>query len=403
MRHQFHLRAAAIIAVFICATLPTAVLAKVVTSESSVSVGADEIVQDDLFISGETVAIDGTVNGDVYAAAGSVTVNGTVNGDVYMAGGMLTLNGTVRQDVLAAGGNVFINGATIGDSLILVGGNVIVDDATTVGGGMIYATGTMNLAAYIGRGLMGASGDLAFSGSVAKDMNVTAETIAIGANAAVDGNLSYLSEQPLAIENEAVVAGSIQRIAPDVKPDQPSHEGEIGWRIWMFLAALLVGCLAIRFFPRASSQAAERVIRQPLHAYIFGIAAFIGLPIAIAILCFTIIGIPLALLTLAAYLVSLYLVQIVLGLVIGRLFYHHLQGKEWNRYASFGIGLLALYIVTALPYLGPLLSFLGIPFAFGAIVLMIEDALKKKPAPPVPAQRPPAKKRPTVRLAKTKK
>mgnify|MGYP003704659079 CR=1 FL=1 len=42
---------------------------------------ADQTVDDDLFISGETVSVDGTVNGLVIASGAVVNVNGTINGD----------------------------------------------------------------------------------------------------------------------------------------------------------------------------------------------------------------------------------------------------------------------------------------------------------------------------------
>lgn len=50
------------------------------------TIPADQTVDDDLIISGETVTIDGTVNGLVLAAGNSVTVNGTINGDLFAFG-----------------------------------------------------------------------------------------------------------------------------------------------------------------------------------------------------------------------------------------------------------------------------------------------------------------------------
>ena len=66
-------------------------------TDTSISIGDDEVINDDLYLLGTNVTIDGTVNGDVFAAGNSLTVNGTVNGNVYLMGQNVTVNGTVSR------------------------------------------------------------------------------------------------------------------------------------------------------------------------------------------------------------------------------------------------------------------------------------------------------------------
>ena len=95
---------------------PVTVNAMIVNSKGNVTIAADETIDDDLFIAGETVTIRGVINGDVYAAGGTVDIDGVVNGDVLAAGGMVTISGQIKDDVRVAGGQVTISNAIIGDN-----------------------------------------------------------------------------------------------------------------------------------------------------------------------------------------------------------------------------------------------------------------------------------------------
>lgn len=62
----------------------------------TVVIGADEVIEDDLFVTGGTVTIDGIVRGDLFATGETVTVNGQVEGSLLISGRTLVLDGTVN-------------------------------------------------------------------------------------------------------------------------------------------------------------------------------------------------------------------------------------------------------------------------------------------------------------------
>ena len=66
-------------------------------TDTSISIGEDEVINDDLYLFGTTITVNGIVNGDVFAAGNSLTVNGTVNGNVFLVGQEVTVNGAVSQ------------------------------------------------------------------------------------------------------------------------------------------------------------------------------------------------------------------------------------------------------------------------------------------------------------------
>ena len=86
-----------------------------------VVIGKEEVINDDLFVGGNTVTVDGTVNGDLIAGGQTVIINGKVTGNVIAAGASVTVNGEVGHDVIAAGAAVTI-GPTPDQPQCLYGG-----------------------------------------------------------------------------------------------------------------------------------------------------------------------------------------------------------------------------------------------------------------------------------------
>src|SRR5688500_7385591 len=79
------------------------VLAVEIRGGETVTIGKDEVIDDDLVVTGQTVLIDGVINGDLLAAGSRVVINGRVNGSLMMAGQLLELNGQVGGSVYSAG------------------------------------------------------------------------------------------------------------------------------------------------------------------------------------------------------------------------------------------------------------------------------------------------------------
>lgn len=68
---------------------------------------AGEVIDDDLFLSGEQVVMDGTVNGLLLATGETVTINGTVNGDAILLGNTIIVSPEAKID-----GNIFLGART---------------------------------------------------------------------------------------------------------------------------------------------------------------------------------------------------------------------------------------------------------------------------------------------------
>ena len=95
-----------------------AATAKAVEFDEDGIVEANEVIDDDLFIGGDTVQIDGTVNGDVIAFGSVVKINGIVNGSLVTGAQSILVDGIVDGSVYAGSSTLTLGSeAEIGRNL----------------------------------------------------------------------------------------------------------------------------------------------------------------------------------------------------------------------------------------------------------------------------------------------
>ena len=59
-------------------------------------IDADEVIDDDLFITANRVEVEGTVKGDLFVTGQEVVINGQVEGSLLVTGQTLDINGNVK-------------------------------------------------------------------------------------------------------------------------------------------------------------------------------------------------------------------------------------------------------------------------------------------------------------------
>ena len=81
--------------------------AKIETGDNY-TLNKEEIIEDDLYVSGGNITISGIVDGDLLAAGENILIDGTVTGDIYSAGNSIKITGNVSGNTF-----VFASNATI--------------------------------------------------------------------------------------------------------------------------------------------------------------------------------------------------------------------------------------------------------------------------------------------------
>ena len=353
----------------------TAVLAVEVKGGASTSVGQGETINGDLFTWGGAITINGTVNGDVFAAGGSLAVNGTVNGSVTAAAGTINVKGEVTRSLRVACGLININGSVGGD-VMLLGRNLVVGEWGTVGGNLQMVLREAELKGVVAGKVSGPVTRLTISGLVLGDIDVSVDTLIIESTAEIDGDIYYASPNEIQIEPGAEILGTLTQRPPEPVGEltrPPSVLTLFRDRAITYAMALLVGVVLLFLLPRRMNGASEAIRQKPWASLGWGALLVLVVPVVVAAVAATIIGIPLALIVLALYGITLYLTQLPVSLIIGQLIFERfrLVQSRGMQVASLALGLAIVELIRSLPipYWGWIITAIVMFFGMGAILV----------------------------------
>lgn len=355
----------------------------------TVVIGADEVIDDDLFVSGQTVTVDGTVTGNLFAAGEDVTINGTVEGSLFITGRTLATNGAV-------------NGSLYGSGYALTVGPAAAIDRNVYFGGFSLTTAE---GSQVGRSLYSGGYQMILNGAVANDVTVGAGALELNGNVGGDvvGNVgspegstptafmpAFEGSVPavppgLRVNESAQVGGDIvvEITTTDTAAAAPIYSLENGrtrWLIGELIALLLIGGLLLWLRPtwlrRTSTAAQERwlpslgigllaiigaIILTPLLLGLIILLAMGGGLISFGQLLAPILGIGITGLILAValfvFLVGL-ISKIIVALMGGRLL---LRQSPTDTRAALDVGALVLGLVI-------FMALRALPFGIGVVI-----------------------------------
>lgn len=287
-----------------------------------VTIGADEVINDDLYVSAENFTLDGTVKGDLIVVGALITINGTVEGDLIAAGQAIVINGTVTDDVRMAGAAMQVNdGAEIGDDMVAAGASIEAKSGSVIGGEVVVAGAQAVLSGDVAGDVLAATGALELNGTFGGDVDAYVDASAesgqampmnmymtdvpiaipsvktgltVDEKAVIEGNLHYTSAVDLEIPG-SVVGGKVTRTEPAVDPSEVSvvavepTAGQkvmnwgfdiLRWMVTLIVLSLVLGWL----FPKFMKAVPQGLWEKPWPSLGWGFVAiaasvFLGLMI----------------------------------------------------------------------------------------------------------------------------
>ncbi len=403
-------------------------------SGQTVTIGKDEVVNDDLYLGGTTVVVDGTVNGSLFAAGQTVIINGKVTGNVFAAGAGVTVNGEVGKSLIAAGQVVVLGSAAkVVDDMIAAGAGVDIRQGSAIGGSLLMAGAQGLVSSTITKDLVAGAGSLRLEGSIGRDarlsvgngQNTYTPSYNYGPNApampSVPAGLTFGADAHVARSFEYTSAAAVTvpgSVSSNVKYNLPPQDAQIAKEVAQrntastavfdairrLVALLLVGLLFAWAAPRWITRPAETLKARWLPSLGVGLVGLVASPFAflvslgVVIVVAVIFGLlslgSLTALTLLAGFPTIALVGAALFVVVGYLcqaIVAYLAGSwvlkqtrdEWNSniFAPVLVGLLILGLLFAVPVAGGLLEFLVVLSGLGAIILMLLQP--KAPTAPI--------------------
>jgi len=307
--------------------------------------GMLDSVPGDLIYTGRDAELRGSVGGDYIAAAGDQKIGGHVHGSIRAAGGEVHVTGVVDRNATVAGGNVYL------------------DSAGAIAGNAYFAGGNVEIRGAVRGALLASGGNVTVNGVVGRDVQVYAGELNIGPHAQIAGNLRYkVPPRKVRIDPGAHISGTVTALPVE-------SEWGFGRWIWM-LGFLLVGAVFVAFFPRFSAEAAEILPRRPAMAALVGLGWVCLAPIAMVLLVFTVIGLPLGILAAVVYVVLLFLGDIPVGIWLGRRLLGIREGaRRYNVVVNYAVGGLVLLVVMLVPVIGKLVLMVSTILGLGLMLL----------------------------------
>lgn len=342
--------------------VPTRSAASLQVGDDRLAAGMDVSVRDrvigDLMAAGTSVTVDGAVDGDLLAAGGSVSATGPIAGSVRAAGGAVTLEGDVGRNVTAAGGSVRLgpDGRVAGNAY-LAGGEIVLEGHLE---GHLRATGEL----------------VRVDGRVDGSVDVAAERVVLGPGARVEGDLTHRSPEPAEVASGARVEGAVIHRPPERGGTVAAWIG----RLVRIGAFLFTGAVLVALFPGASDRLRETLEGRPWLSLGLGLAALLGVPLALALIALTVLGLPLALIGGALFAAALYLARAVVGLWLGE----RLLGRgpaRARRVAAFLLGGALVGLAGLVPWLGWIVTLAATLAGLGAAVELLSRRWRGGPAP----------------------
>jgi hypothetical protein len=175
----------------------------------------------------------------------------------------------------------------------------------------------------------------------------------VSPEACIDGGLTYLmNERPSAMEGGMFAAFGA---------------------LWLsgLLGVLLLGVVLVVLAPRPLAAATQALRLHPWTSLLAGLLALAATLAAAPLLAATLIGLPLAIVLVAGLVAALGAGLVVGAIACGRLVTNRvpgLGGGPWARSAALAVGVVILFLVGLVPYLGPLAALAAFLFGLGGLV-----------------------------------
>jgi cytoskeletal protein CcmA (bactofilin family) len=286
-----------------------AATAKAVEFDEDGIVEANEVIDDDLFIGGDTVEINGTVNGDVIAFGSVVKINGIVNGSLVTGAQSILVDGIVDGSVYAVSSTLTLGSeAEIGRNLYYGGFNLSAESGSIVEKDLLVGAYQALLSGHVGRDVQAGVGALEIDGFVGNDViavvdgptegqqtnffpgipdveTIVPSGIRISKDAEIGGSLEYKSSVDQSAAIEISPAGGITfeydpQLDPQSDPDEiveiSSSALVISWlvkQVRVFITLMLLGGLIVWQVPALLNRVGEKVERESMPSLGWGLVS----------------------------------------------------------------------------------------------------------------------------------
>lgn len=351
---------------------------------NSFLLGEGEVLNEDLWLSANSIEIKGQVKNDLFLLAagqswkdrneqdGSILLAGQFENDIWAVGNTIGLTGVVQDHTRLLARMITINGV-VSNSSIFIGNSIHLAETARLGRGAWVAGENVILEGNVAGDSVVVGKNVTLAGKFAGNVRIMAGDIVVLPQTRIGGNLIYRSPTELVLDKDVVLNGQLIREAEPVP--KAGRKPIISWpslfmQSWFFLGALCVGALMLFLFPAFTEESAAQIQNSFWKCMAVGFVAVCLVPFVCFFLAISLIGLPLAFLAAAAFFILTYLSKIVVALMIGILIIRR-KSPGLKAWTALGLGLVLLYLAAGAGLSGIIVWFLivclgigGMTFAF---------------------------------------
>ena len=323
----------------------------------------DNFKKSDVYLIGEEITIDYIVDGNLFVIANTVNINSQIGGDAFICANNINVGeqGYIFSNLFAISQNVNIYGVVY--DLYAMANDVTIN-------GYVYrdirvGTETLNINGTIGRNAFVDANAINFAQASEDEAILTSVGI-------INGDLNYSSSKEISIP-EGAVDGSINFTEHSVTNSSSTSIQDYILELGTFVATVaIIWLLCLWLAPKFLNNINKLMTEKLLPVIGFGLLTPVAITIAFIILLILGITTKIALLSLGVLFLLLAISSSVSVISINNLICKNLKIEK--RIVTFGMLIassVVIWLLTLIPYVGGLISFVISVVGLGIIVTSI--------------------------------
>lgn len=362
-----------IVAFIFCAVPAVASAETVVRAGESVSIGNEQVVENDFYAAAGNISMSGEIRQDMYSVGGSVTVNGPVGVDLTAISGTVQIHAPVGDDVRIVGGEMVI-ADRVGGDVFVIGGLLKVLSSASIGGDVFFYGGEGDISGSVGGSIMGAAESLRIDGSVGGNIDVSAgKGLTLGDRASVGGDVRYQSPRELTRSQNALIDGEIVRNESKAKE---KNDWVSEFPLVSLFVSLFAALSAYLFFREKLQLLVAGIYNSPVRHGLYGFCVLFLTPIAIVLLFLTILGTLLGVVGLFAWMLLISAAYLLTSVIVGALSFALFNKMPVVSLQSVILGAVLLHLLFFVPVVGPFAVFVCFVLTVGGLTYGLYKAVR---------------------------
>ncbi len=328
---------------------------------------------------GDTISFKDKVIGDSAIAGNLVDIIGNIDGIGFIAGNTVNVNGNLEYGFVA-GNSITVNG-TIEKNAYIAGHDITISKEAKINRDLFMASNTIIIEGAVNRNISMGTSELIIKSTakIGGNINVEADKITIEDGATINGTLKLNENTTANISNKATITK-----IETYKEAEVENDTNIFSEVLISIINMFVVFIAFTSIFQKTCDKTKEMYKDE-NKYIknsgIGLLLLICIPVICLLLLISSIGISLGFVLFGLYIIGLYLAFITSGFVLGDLIITKLLKKDINNYFIGIIGIVLLKLITLIPHIGGLISFialiLGLATIYNLIIVDEKEETKK--------------------------